>query len=87
MDNHNIPQHVFITNDNKELIPNIHILHTKTLTTEMHELGYTDFNNHEHANTEKVDYYDYLNNDSIKLINDFYDDDFRLFNYTKKMVF
>jgi hypothetical protein len=87
VDNHNIPQHVFITDDNKELIPNIHVLRTETLTTDMHKLGYTDFNYHEHANKEKVDYYDYLNNDSIKLINDFYDDDFRLFNYTKNPVF
>jgi len=35
------------------------------------------------VNKEKVDYYNYLNNDSINLINDFYDYDFKLFNYTK----
>jgi len=43
LDNHNLPQYVFITNDNKELIADLHILHTKTLTTDMHNLGYEDF--------------------------------------------
>ena len=49
----------------------------------MHKIGYYDFNIHEKVNKNKVDYYHYLNNDSIQLINDFYDDDFKLFNYTK----
>jgi len=114
VDNHNIPQHVFITNNNKELIPNIHILHRETLTNDIHNLGYTDFNMYlqcKSLNTSKdsnnkttfmhyskettandyvsfhnknVDYYSYLNNDSIKLINYFYDYDFTLFNYIKK---
>jgi hypothetical protein len=84
LDNHNIPQHVFVTNNNKELIPNLHILYTETLTIDMHNLGFIDFNIHENTNRNKVDYYDYLNDDSIKLINDYYDYDFKLFNYTKK---
>ena len=85
LDNHNLPQYVFITNDNKELIADLHILHTETLTTDMHNLGYEDFNTYTNVNVnkEKVDYYNYLNNDSINLINDFYDYDFKLFNYTK----
>uniref|UniRef100_A0A6C0EUC1 Sulfotransferase domain-containing protein n=1 Tax=viral metagenome TaxID=1070528 RepID=A0A6C0EUC1_9ZZZZ len=85
LDNHNIPQYHFITNDNKELIPNIHILHCETLTTDMHNLGYTDFNIHIHNNPIKTDYYNFLNNDSIKLINYFYHYDFKLFNYNKKL--
>jgi len=123
LDNHNIPQYVFITNDNKELIPNIHILHCETLTKDMHNLGYTDFNMYLQCNSlnasadynkkttsryqnegttfmdyspetsandyvsfhnKHVDYYSYLNNDSIKLINYFYSYDFTLFNYNKK---
>ena len=86
LDNHNIPQNDFITNCNKELINNIHILRTETLRNDMHNLGYTDFFNHDNSNN-KVDYYKYLNNDSIKLINDFYDYDFKLFNYTKITTF
>lgn len=68
LDNHNIPQYKFITNENKELIDNIHILHTETLTDDMHNLGYSDFNIYENINKVKVNYSNYLNNDSIKLI-------------------
>ena len=82
LDNHNIPQYVYITN-NKELIPNIYILRTETLTTDMHNLGYEDFNIYKNAKLLNINYYDYLNNDSIKLINDYYDHDFILFNYLK----
>jgi hypothetical protein len=82
-DNHNIPQHIFITDDDKKIIPNIHILRTETLTNNMRYLGYDDFNNFINNNTEKVNYYNYLNNDSIRVINDFYHYDFVLFNYPK----
>jgi hypothetical protein len=84
LDNHNIPQYLFITNDNKELIPGIKILKTETLQNDMINLGYTDFNIKNNVNSKNVDYYNYLNNDSIQLINDFYDYDFKLFNYDKK---
>ncbi len=86
LDNHNIPQHVFITNDNKKIIHNIHVLHTETLKTDMHNLGYEDFDKRDNTNSINVDYYKYLNNDSIKLINDFYDYDFTLFNYKKQIA-
>ena len=82
-DNHNLPQHIFITNDNKELINNIHILKTENLINDMHNLGYTDFNVFEQININKVNYYDYLNDKTIKIINEFYDLDFKLFNYSK----
>lgn len=83
LDNNNLPQHVFITIFNEKIIPNIHILHTESLTDDMHKLGYKDFNLHLHTNPEKINYIDYLNSDSIKLINDYYDKDFKLFNYKK----
>jgi len=86
LDNHNIPQYMFITDNNKKLFPNIYILHTETLTTDMHKLGYKDFNVHSNTNALQVNYLNYLNNDSIKLINNFYDYDFVLFNYTKMTV-
>ena len=83
-DNHNLPQYIFITDDNKKLIPNIHILRTETLTNDMKALGYENFNLYTQKNKVDVNYYNYLNDDSIKLINDFYHLDFVLFNYTKK---
>jgi len=86
-DNHACPQYLFITDDNKQLIPNIKILHTETLNIDMHNLGYEDFNIKENCNSHKICYSNYLNNDSIKIINEFYHYDFELFNYDKKNIF
>jgi hypothetical protein len=70
-------------NENNELIPNIKILKTETLKNDLFHLGYADFNIKTNSNSNCMDYYSYLNEDSIILINDFYDYDFRLFNYDK----
>jgi hypothetical protein len=83
LDNHNIPQYLFITDDKRALIPTIKILRTETLTDDMIKLGYTDFNVHVLRNKTPAQYYPYLNRDSINLINEFYDYDFTLFNYKK----
>jgi hypothetical protein len=82
-DNHNIPQHKFITNDKGEIIQNIHILKTESLTNGMKNLGYIDFDIYHNVNINKVNYYNYLNNESIEIINKFYHLDFILFNYDK----
>ena len=84
-DNHNYPQHKFITNDKGEIIQNIHFLKTESLTNDMHNLSYSDLNIHflHNVNTNQVNYYNYLNNKSIDIINQFYHLDFILFNYDK----
>jgi len=76
-DNHNIPQYLFLENCN-----NVKILKTENLTEDMKNLGYTDFNNNTYNQNIK-DYFLYLNNDSIELINKVYDMDFKLFGYNK----
>jgi len=83
LDNHNIPQYLFITDIDKQLIPNIKILHTETLTADMVKLGYVDFDVKEFENPNKTNYYNYLSPSCIQLINDFYHYDFELFNYVK----
>jgi hypothetical protein len=83
-DNHNIPQYKFITDDNNNIIPNIHILKTEQLNTDMHNLGYKDFELVLNNNLNKTNYYNYLNDNSIQVINNFYNLDFILFNYSKK---
>ena len=83
LDNHNIPQYCFITDENKNLIPNLHILRTESLTSDMKSLGYVDFNVVVNNNNLNVNYYNYLDDQSINLINEFYSLDFELFNYTK----
>jgi hypothetical protein len=80
-DNHGIPQYVFLKG-----VPKVLIMHTETLTEDMHRLGYKEFNAHYNANKTKVNYYDYLNDESIRFINKYYDKDFKFFNY-KKITF
>jgi hypothetical protein len=73
-DNHTLPQHKYIHG-------RVIILHTETLEEEMHQLGFTDFSKKENVNPNKVNYYDYLNADSIRLINSYYKLDFEWFGY------
>lgn len=80
-DNHSLPQHYFLTDNDNNLIPNIHVLHTETLTNDMKKMGYKDFNLFSNKNPQNVNYYNYLNNDSIQLINQYYYFDFVLFHY------
>ena len=49
----------------------------------MQDLGYTDFDLVENKNVDRLNYYDYLNSDSVRLINDTYSKDFELFGYDK----
>jgi predicted CopG family antitoxin len=82
-DNHNLPQYIFVTDDNKEVIENIKILKTENLTNNMKEIGYEDFDRNDNKNPHEVEYLSYLNNESFEFINNFYDYDFELFNYDK----
>jgi hypothetical protein len=86
IDNHNIPQYLFITDTTGKLIDSIIILRTESLTNDMFNNGFTDFNLCEQNNNQinKKKYDEYLNTDSIKLINEFYKKDFELFNYELK---
>jgi hypothetical protein len=79
-DNHNIPQFKFVTDENEKLIKNIHIFRTESLTQDMHNFGFTDYI----GSRSNIIHSNYLNKDSIQLINLFYKKDFELFNYTYK---
>ena len=86
-DNHKLPQFMYITDSNGELIENIIILRTETLTADMKHIGFTDFNYNlqtSKSNLEPKDtkYSGALNQKSIHLINDYYKRDFELFGYT-----
>ena len=58
-------------------------MHTETLTKDMKNLGYNDFNIRLNINEHEINYLNYLNKNSVKLINEFYKYDFELFNYEK----
>ena len=83
-DNHNVPQYKFITNEHNELINNIILFRTETLTNDIINYGFTDYNNRidNKGIEDNKNYLNYLNSDSINLINQFYKKDFELFNYS-----
>jgi hypothetical protein len=81
-DNHNIPQHLFLLNNRKKIKKNIVIFKTETLTDDLIKYGFVDFNIHKNVNKlDNINYYDFLNSDSMKLINNFYKKDFEFFDY------
>lgn len=84
LDNHNIPQYKFITDENINIIKNIKIFKTETLNDSNDQLNdFIGFDINIKKNVSK-DYSKYLNLNSIQLINEFYKKDFELFNYEIK---
>lgn len=82
-DNHNIPQYLFIIDENKNVFKNIIIFCTNSLNYDMVNNGYLDFDIKYNSNNLEVNYFDYLNRDSIDLINSFYHNDFVIFKFNK----
>ena len=78
-DNHNIPQYKFLIDENYKLLERINICKTESLTKDLQEYGFTDYEGFPSYST----YYNYLNIDSINLINEYYKKDFEYFNYKK----
>lgn len=82
LDNHNQPQYKFITNDNGVIYPNIIILRCETLNESNDKLNeYIGVSINIRKSNVNKDYSKYLNQDSIRIINEFYKKDFELFNY------
>ena len=77
LDNHNLPQYKFVTDENEKLIPDITLLKMENLTEELQNYGFTDYEGPSQSNS----YMKYLNKDSIRLINLFYKKDFEIFGY------
>lgn len=88
LDNHNIPQYKFITDENLELVKNIKIFKTENLNESNKEIAnFTGVNINIYKKITKKDLSKYLNKKSIYLINNFYKKDFELFNYKFKSEF
>ena len=88
-DNHNKPQYEFILDNNDNIISNITIFKTENLTQDVINYGFDDFDINNNTNKQNITsdkYNNYLNNDSIKLINEFYKKDFELFDYNMKII-
>lgn len=85
-DNHKIPQYLFLIDSLGNMIPNLIILHTETLTQDMRNIGYVDFNHYYQVSKIKTQpgvtkYSNSLNRESMNLINKYYKRDFELFGY------
>jgi hypothetical protein len=65
----------------KNIKTDIKIIKQETLNTDMYALGYTDFNVFANPHGTRLNYYNYLSFYSVFLINDFYADDFKIFDY------
>lgn len=85
-DNHNLPQYKFITDVKGKLIKGLILIKQENLNSDMkNKLNINIiFNKKKNGEKRKRDYYSYLNNDSIRLINRVYKRDFELFGY--KMI-
>ena len=70
---------IFDTDNN--LLKNITIMHTETLDEDMLTAGYVGFNIHVQCASYNKNWRDYLNANSIKKINSFYKEDFKLLQY------
>lgn len=84
-DNHKLPQYTYLIDADQTIHPNIKILKTETLTNDMHNLGYTDFDKKTNTTNSKYNskYTSLLNSQSIQLINEYYAKDFEYFGYSK----
>ena len=87
-DNHAIPQFRYVVDKAGYLLPNIKIIKTESLNSDMVKMGYNDFNIHECKNRHGISdrYDDFLTPDVIKLIHFFYDEDFKYFDYEKIQI-
>ena len=80
-DNHPLPQCCFLFGALDEV--GIQILKTETLTEDMKNIGYTDFDIRVCTTFHHKAYRDFLNKDSIRLINEVYFMDFEYFGYDR----
>lgn len=87
-DAHKREQYKYLIDEYQQIPKKITVLKTETLTNEMQSIGYIDFDyKHNVTHMEDFNYMDFLNNDSLNLINKYYEKDFIYFNYeivTKK---
>jgi len=81
LDNHNIPQYKFITDNDGNLISRCTIIKLESLNKNMLQYGFKIIKTQNKGIESQNNYFKYLNDDSIKLINTIYEKDFVLFGY------
>jgi len=81
LDNHKITKYKFITNKNGNLISHCTIIKTESLDKNMLQYGFKIIKTQNKGIESQNNYFKYLNDDSIILINTIYEKDFVLFGY------
>ena len=86
-DNHPLPQYEYVVDEDGSLLENLHIMKTETLTEDMKREGFLDFNKTMNKNRAiSNSLYDaYLDTRCIECISSFYQKDFELFGYDRKI--
>lgn len=86
-DNHKMEQYKYLIDSNGNINKDIIIMKTETLNNDMINNGFLDFNLNENVtHRNNLNYISLLNDESIKLINDYYKKDFEYFNYEMIIV-
>jgi hypothetical protein len=87
-DNHKMTQKSFLIDEDGKIPKKIRILHTEYLTKEMQQMGYNDFDIYLNSTfRNQLNYYDYLNEESIQWINHYFREDFETFGFSMKGSF
>lgn len=81
MDNHNIPQYKMICDDDQKIYNDVLILKFENLKEDMKKIGFSGMNVYIHVLTYNKTPFYYLNDESIKIINKYYEKDFIFFDY------
>ena len=81
-DNHRTPQYMYLIDQNNNIPENIICIKINDINQKMYEFGYQDFNSYENVNNTHINYFLLLNDNSIKIINDYYSKDFDIFKFT-----
>ena len=83
-DNHPLPQTAFLINEYGSISENIHILRLENINQDMYEIGFKDFNICDNVTHKfQSNYFTFLTNESIGMINKFYKKDFKMLDYRK----
>ena|ERR1700747_2923151 len=85
-DNHSDPQHIYLIDNDSNLIPNIIIMRFENLDNDFKQLNLGDLSKHVNKSNNKINNYkDYYNESSKQKVIDFYKKDFEMFDYSTEL--
>lgn len=79
-DNHRLPQVNFLVNSKKQMWKGVEIVRMESLTHDLAQIGFDDFNHHDSIKT-KAQYTELFNDEAYELVNNYYYQDFITFGY------